>query len=172
MLLNATQPAGPLWHHRLDPVPRSGLYNGVMQIGELAKRGEVGVETIRFYERRGLLPTPPRRPSGYRIYGVRDLDRLRFIRRAKLLGFSLNKIAEIISQRGTGTCPCAAVIGVAERHLNETEEQLRRLSRFRAELRRTIAQWKRLGQQNPPGDAICTLIERSFEPRASKRTHT
>jgi DNA-binding transcriptional MerR regulator len=65
-----------------------------MWIGELAKQGGVTVQTVRFYERKNLLPPPGRRPSGYHIYSGDDLHRLRFIRQAKVLGFSLDEIRE------------------------------------------------------------------------------
>ena len=137
-----------------------------MQIGELAKRGGVGVETVRFYERKGLLLSPERKPSGYRIYGDHDLKRLLFIRQAKVLGFSLQDIREIIAARGKGQCPCGTVVEIAERHLRETEQQIRSLTAFRNELRRAVSRWKRAGQQQVSADAICTLIERAIEPRS------
>lgn len=68
-----------------------------MRIGELARRAQVGIETIRFYERRGLLADPQRRPSGYRQFDESVVARLAFIRRAKELGFTLTEIAELIA---------------------------------------------------------------------------
>ncbi|MCH8048022.1 MAG: MerR family transcriptional regulator, partial [Planctomycetes bacterium] len=70
-----------------------------LTIGQLARRAEVGVETVRFYEREGLLEEPARRPSGYRQYDEGVVDRLRFIRRAKQLGFTLKEIRELLSLR-------------------------------------------------------------------------
>ncbi len=67
--------------------------------GELAKRAGVNVETLRFYERKGLLPVPPRRASGYREYPPGDVRRIRFIRRAQDLGFSLGEIRELLAIR-------------------------------------------------------------------------
>ena len=81
-----------------------------MQIGEMAKKGGVSIQTIRFYERRGLLPSPPRKESGYRLYGQADLKRLLFIRQAKALGFSLDEIRTILRMRERGQCPCASVL--------------------------------------------------------------
>lgn len=140
-----------------------------MQIGELAKRGGVGVETVRFYERKGILLSPGRKPSGYRIYGEQDLKRLLFIRQAKVLGFSLEDIREVIAARGRGQCPCGTVGGIAERYLRETEQQIRNLTAFRNELRRAVSQWKKAGQQQVSADAICTLIERTMQPRSNIR---
>ncbi|QQR89789.1 MAG: MerR family transcriptional regulator [Myxococcales bacterium] len=72
-------------------------------IGQLAKHTGVGVETIRFYEKKGLLVAPKRLPSGYRQYSTLALDRVRFIRRAKGLGFTLGEIAELLSETKTGS---------------------------------------------------------------------
>src|SRR5438552_11453619 len=67
-----------------------------MQIGELAKRGGVSIQTVRYYERCGLLPKPERKPSRYRIYGEKDVHRLQFIRHAKALGFTLDEIKHVL----------------------------------------------------------------------------
>ena len=76
-----------------------------MTIGQLAQRAGVGVETVRFYEREGLIAKPPRRPSGYRDYPIEIVPRILFIRRAKKLGFSLKEISEFlqlsVQSRGT-----------------------------------------------------------------------
>jgi MerR family copper efflux transcriptional regulator len=70
-----------------------------LTIGKIAKATDIGIETIRFYEKKGLLGEPLRRPSGYRIYGDKDILRLRFIRRAKDLGFTLKEIKELLELR-------------------------------------------------------------------------
>ena len=84
---------------------------GTLTIGQLAQRSGVGVETVRFYEREGLIPEPPRRPSGYRDYPHEIVTRIVFIRRAKALGFSLKEINELLDfrvrprRRGSGINP-------------------------------------------------------------------
>src|SRR5215472_15812414 len=72
----------------------------ILSIGQVARRAEVGVETVRFYEREGLLEEPPRRASGYRPYSEELVNRLRFIKRAQQLGFSLKEISELLLLRG------------------------------------------------------------------------
>ncbi len=140
-----------------------------MQIGELAKNAGVTVQAVRFYERRGLLPSPPRKDSGYRIYSQGDLRRLQFIRQAKLLGFSLEEIKSVLQMRAGSACPCKEVISIAERHLVETEQQIRHLARFRDELSRTLAQWRRSKRRTVSGDAICILIERTIDENGRKQ---
>ena len=145
-----------------------------MQIGELAQQAGVTVQTVRFYERRKLLPEPVRKQSGYRQYGENELKQLRFIRQAKSLGFSLDEIREIIRSRGRGECPCTDVVAMAERHLREVSEQIERLEKFKEELSRSIKHWKGAGKQMLSAGAICTLIERTMEtgkPRVRRKSN-
>lgn len=134
-----------------------------MKIGELAKQAGVNVQTVRFYERQGLLPEPPRRESGYRIYGSGDLHQLRFIRQAKALGFSLKEVTTILRMRQRGGCPCGEVTRIGERHLQELGEQIGRMRCFYADLSRAVKAWKRMGNQRVSASAICVLIERTME---------
>jgi len=101
-------------------------------IGQLAKNAGTGVETIRFYERRGLMPEPPRAPSGYRKYPPDAKDRLRFIRRAKHLGFTLDEITSLLSLEVGGER--AEVKHMARDKLEEIDARLRDLKRMRATL--------------------------------------
>lgn len=75
----------------------------VVKIGELARRSDVNVQTVRYYERRGLLPDPREGVGGYREYGDADVDRLRFVKEAQSLGFTLEEIEELVSLRSRGT---------------------------------------------------------------------
>jgi DNA-binding transcriptional MerR regulator len=143
-----------------------------VQIGELAKRAGVTVQAVRFYERRGLLPSPPRKRSGYRIFGEGDLRRMQFIGQAKRLGFSLDEIRSILRMRERGACPCEQVISIAVRHLAEAEEQIGYLVRFRNELSRTLAQWRKSKRRMVSGDAICALIERTVDSNEGKNDGT
>ena len=142
-----------------------------MQIGQMAKKAGVSVQTVRYYERQGLLPDPGRKASGYRIFGDRDLSRLLFIRQAKKLGFSLEEIREILHMREHGQCPCGIALRLAEQHLQSVERQIQQLSRFRDELRRAIRQWKRSGQQQLSANAFCSLIENTMRDGGTKDKH-
>lgn len=133
-----------------------------MKIGELARQAGVSIETIRFYERKRLLNEPPRTASGYRRYGETDLRLLRFIRRAKSLGFSLNEIGAILRMRESGKCPCGEVTRIGEKHLRDLGRQIELLSRFHAALARSVKSWRRMGERRVSGDAICALIERTM----------
>jgi MerR family mercuric resistance operon transcriptional regulator len=88
-----------------------------LKTGELAKRAGVNVETLRFYERKGLLPEPQRRASGYRDYPEESVTRIRFIKRAQGLGFSLDEIHELLALRVKPKSPCAEVRDVVEKKI-------------------------------------------------------
>lgn len=107
-----------------------------MTIGQLAKRTGVGIETIRFYERRGLIENPPRRPSGYREYPEDVLARLEFIRRAKELGFSLKEISELLSLRIDPETTCGDLKRRAEQKIGDVDERIRSLKKIRQALAR------------------------------------
>ena len=107
-----------------------------LTIGKLAAAEGVGVETVRFYQRRGLLPQPERRASGYRLYSEADQWRLAFIRRARTLGFTLAEIADLL---GPAEARSAADIAqAAEAKLVAVDEQIRELARLRCRLRRLV----------------------------------
>ncbi|MDT8323695.1 MAG: MerR family DNA-binding protein [Bacteroidota bacterium] len=105
-----------------------------MMIGALAKRSGVGVETIRFYEREGLLPQPERRPSGYRLYPDEAVDHVRFIRQAKELGFLLKEIRELLDLRVDGKRTCSDVRSMAEAKIADITKKMDMLQRMRTTL--------------------------------------
>lgn len=105
-----------------------------MTIGRVAKLADVGVETIRFYERKGLIEEPPRRASGYRQYPTDTVDQLRFIRRAKELGFTLKEIKELMSLRDGGGRRRGDVRKIAEAKMRDIDQKLARLQAMRSAL--------------------------------------
>ena len=107
-----------------------------LTIGSLSKQSGVNVETIRFYERSGLLPAPQRTPSGYRSYRPEDVRRLRFIRRGRELGFSLEEIRELLELAAQPQQPCASADRMVREHLDAIETRIRDLQNLRQELRK------------------------------------
>lgn len=95
-----------------------------LTIGKVARQAGVGVETIRFYEREGLIEEPARRPSGYRQYGPDVVDRLRFIRRAKELGFTLKEIKELLDLRLDPSVTCGDVKKRAQEKIADIEGRI------------------------------------------------
>jgi MerR family mercuric resistance operon transcriptional regulator len=110
-----------------------------LTIGQVARRAEVGVETVRFYERQGLVPEPPRSASGYRQYPEETIARLRFIQRAKELGFSLKEVEELISLRVDGSACASDVKRKAEEKVRDTDDRMRDLRRVRKSLSQLAA---------------------------------
>jgi len=110
-----------------------------LTIGQLAKKTEVNVETIRFYERRGLMPKPLRRESGYRQYSDDDIARVRFIRRAKELGFSLKEILELLSLRVDPDTTCGDIKRRAETKIADIDQKIRTLQGMKKALAKLVA---------------------------------
>ncbi|GMT47624.1 MAG: MerR family transcriptional regulator [bacterium] len=105
-----------------------------LTVGQLAKKAEVNIETIRYYERRGLIPKPSRRESGYRQYTQDTVTRIQFIKRAKELGFSLREILELLSLRLDPGTTCGDVKKRADIKIAEIEEKIRILRRMKRTL--------------------------------------
>jgi MerR family mercuric resistance operon transcriptional regulator len=126
-------------------------------IGEFGARAGVGVETIRFYQRKGLLPEPLRPAGGIRRYGAADVERLRFIRSAQSLGFSLDEVAELLTLEDGAHCREAS--SLAEAKLAEIRKKLDELSRMEAALS-NLVQACRVGR----GKVSCPLIASFHAP--------
>src|SRR5713101_5937856 len=108
-------------------------------IGDLAKRTNTNVETIRYYERAVLLPAPARSLAGYRLYGIGHVKRLTFIRRARALGFSIGEVRTLLRLADERKRPCAEVRVVAEAHLADVRSKIADLKVMERVLRETVA---------------------------------
>ena len=117
-------------------------------IGQIAKQTGVTVEAIRFYEKQGLLAKPTRSASGYRLYDDEVVRRVEFIQRAKLLGFSLKEITELLNLRRTHTTTCADVKQVAETKITHIDHKLKELQHMRTALSVLAAQCEMLAGVN------------------------
>jgi MerR family copper efflux transcriptional regulator len=123
-------------------------------IGQLAKRANVNLETIRFYERRGLLPEPPRNKSGHRQYFFKDLRRTEFIKRTQSLGFSLQEIFDLLSFKVESDKTCGDVKKKVKAKLIDVEEKIKTLKRMREVLQRLEADCPGKGSLNE-----CPILE-------------
>ena len=110
-----------------------------MKIGELAKRSGVGIDAVRFYEREGLLPNIQRLASGYRVYADADLKRLRFVTRAKALGFTLQEIRDLLALSDHRDGDMAELKAAAMEKLDSVQSKLAELERIRAGLQMLVA---------------------------------
>jgi len=125
-----------------------------LTIGQVARRAEVGVETVRFYERQGLLEEPARKDSGYRQYSEDVVARLRFIRRAKELGFTLKEIAELLALRLDPDTSCAEVRGRAKAKIDDIDAKIRDLQRMRQALDKLVASCRGRGPIS-----VCPILD-------------
>lgn len=124
-----------------------------LSIGKVARRAGIGVETIRFYEREGLLAPPTRKVSGYRLYSEHVLGRIQFIRRAKDLGFSLKEIKELLQLKRNASA-CDDVCERAEAKIAHIEEKIAMLKKMKQALTELFAACK---SRNAVGD--CPILE-------------
>ncbi|HVF55507.1 MAG TPA: MerR family transcriptional regulator [Pyrinomonadaceae bacterium] len=129
-----------------------------LRIGEVSQATGVGVETLRFYERRGLLGRPRRTEANYRIYDDAVVEQVGFIKRAQAVGFTLDEVAEIMAESAGGRSPCHEVRAMARRKLDELNRRLAELRRYRDELQRTLREWDERGEE---AGRVCGLIEHS-----------
>jgi MerR family mercuric resistance operon transcriptional regulator len=129
-----------------------------LTIGRLARAAGIGIETVRYYQRRGLIAVPQRPPGGIRRYDAEALARLRFIRRAQELGFSLREIRDLLA---LGEGSCAETRTLAERRLADIEARLRDLGSMRRTLARLIQACRRGRQAGCP---IVLTLSRKSDP--------
>lgn len=143
----------------LEPTPGfylTGRMPRALRIGELARLATTSRDTLRYYERVGLLPRPPRTRSGYRLYDPSAADRVVFIRKAQALGLSLEEIRDVLRIAAAGTPPCEHVRAALNRRLHEVEARIGELESLRATLRRALSRSRRLPLA---ASCICGIIE-------------
>lgn len=133
-----------------------------LTIGQVAKQADLGVETVRYYEREGLIPPPPRSASGYRHYPADSVRRLHFIRHAKALGFSLADIRELLALRADPHANSQPIRDIAETKLAEIREKIAALESMRQTLEQLVDEC--------PGHvptAECPILDALAQPDAS-----
>lgn len=111
-----------------------------MNIGELARAADVNIDTIRYYERRGVLPSPARRPSGYRVYSAETVQRLQLARALQSLGFTLEEIVGAFHSSAHGTATCETERWRLEAVLERLDSKISELRRTRRELVQALAE--------------------------------
>ncbi|OMH31776.1 MerR family DNA-binding protein [Motiliproteus sp. MSK22-1] len=130
-----------------------------MKVSDLAKQACVTADTVRHYTRIGLLK-PKRNPvNGYQIYDGDALKHLRFIQKARLLGFGLSEIQTIVHHEHSGTSPCPMVRDLMKQHLPQVREQITELQAQLERMERALAAWEEMPDGTPDGNTICQLIE-------------
>lgn len=129
-------------------------------IGKLAVRAKVKPTAIRYYEKIGLLPIPPRTRARYRLYSAVAVRRLRFIRKAIGLGLQLGEIENILTQTDQGTCPCGQVQTIFRKHINEAHKKIRSyekmMTRLTLAMKTPYPSWR----LDNPDHLLCPLVDK------------
>jgi DNA-binding transcriptional MerR regulator len=127
-----------------------------LKIGEVSRLSGIGIEALRFYEKSGLLDRPGRTYSGYRLYDESVLERLAFVKKAQVLGFTLDEIKQLIAHKRAGENPCEEVREIVKVRLAELEEKIQRMIQYRDELAAALTEWEATGEAD---GHVCGLIE-------------
>jgi len=134
--------------------------NGRLRAGDLAVQAGVGVQTLHYYERLGLLPKAERSSANYRLYSPEVLRRVQFVKKAQAVGFTLEEIKQIFTLQRRGAVRCRGVVELGEQRLRELDAQLEMLDAFRRSLAAALPKWKTqtASLHNCAGE-FCDLIE-------------
>ena len=143
--------------------------NGALTSGELADLAGVSRDTLRHYERKGVLPRPLRSHNGYRQYPSEALQRVQLVRRALSVGFTLDELARVLKVRDSGGAPCEEVRRIAAQKLVNVQDQLRELTELRDELQKTLRDWDARLARRARGKQANLLESLSLDP--AKRSH-
>lgn len=140
-----------------------------LRSGELAARAGVSTDTLRHYERKGLIPQPRRSQNNYREYSSQSLERVRLVRRALAVGFTLDELARILRVRDKGGAPCRHVRELAAVKLDAVETQIEQMSALRDELRGLLSEWDSLLDSAASGQPVRLLERLASKPCVTAR---
>jgi MerR family copper efflux transcriptional regulator len=132
-----------------------------LKVGSVAKAAGVGVQTLHYYERLGLLPKPQRSATNYRLYSPEVVRRVQFIKKAQALGLTLEETKQILHLKERGRAPCGKVAELGEKHLQEIDIRLGQLRKYRRALIQALSDWRgeNVTERECAGE-FCDLIER------------
>ncbi len=131
----------------------------MLTVNELAKRSDVSAHTVRYYIRSGLLTPVQTQANKYRLFAVDDVNKLKFIRTAKLLGFTLSDIQLILGHAKMGESPCSEVRVLIQQRMQEIEEKIRDMQQLQQRMGTALERWQDMPDQKPDGNSVCHLIE-------------
>ena len=140
-----------------------------LRSGELARLAGVSADTLRHYERLGILPHPQRTNAGYRMFPASTLERVQTVQRALRLGFSLKELSEILSTRDNGGVPCHRVLELTEEKLRSVGQQLKELRQTQTYMRKLVRDWRRKLKCTPPGSKAMLLHSLPEQPKITHR---
>lgn len=114
----------------------------LLKIGSVAKAAGVGVQTLHYYERLGLLPKPQRSAANYRLYSTGEIRRVQFVKKGQAIGLTLDEIKQILDLKESGRAPCTKVAELGEKHLREIDIRLGQLRKYRRALAQALSDWR------------------------------
>ena len=135
--------------------------DALLTVGAVAKAAGVGVQTLHYYERLGLLPKPDRSAANYRLYSPEAIRRVRFIKKAQAIGLTLDDTKQILDLKDRGRAPCSKVAELGEKHLRDIQARLHQLESYRRLLNQALNDWRKenMTTRKCAGE-FCDLIER------------
>ncbi len=132
-----------------------------LKAGTVAKMAGVGVQTLHYYERVGLLQKPKRSAANYRLYSPEAIRRVRFIKKAQAVGLTLEETKQILDLKDRGRAPCRKVAELGEKHLQEIDARLTQLRGYRRALAQAVSTWRgENATERECAGEFCDLIER------------
>jgi DNA-binding transcriptional MerR regulator len=146
--------------------------NGALSSGELAGLAGVSRDTLRHYERKGVLPRPRRGRNAYRRYPPEALQRVQLVRRALSVGFTLDELARVLKVRDAGGAPCEEVRKLAAQKLLNVQDQLRELTALRDDLQKTLKDWDARLVRRAEGKRANLLESLPSETPAKRSQHS
>lgn len=144
----------------------------MLTVNELAKQGHAAPHVVRYYVRIGLIQPTGQKGNGYRLFSSRETARLRFIRMAKHLGFTLNEIKQITRHAEMGESPCDDVRRIIEHRIEENRVKIEEMIRLQSRMEQALEQWRHMPNGMPDGNSICHLIESVESEEDKELDHT
>lgn len=136
----------------------------MLTVSEVARQTGVSAHTVRYYVREGLLVPNKQADNSYSLFSPKEVSRLRFIRTAKMLGFTLTEIRQILENAQLGESPCADVREIIQQHILENRRRIEELQQLQQRMERAVVKWQAMPDSTPDGHSICHLIESMSEP--------
>jgi len=131
----------------------------MLTVNQLAIRSEAPAHVVRYYARIGLIQPVGEQENGYRLFAPSEVARLRFIRMAKQLGFTLSEIKQITRHADSGDSPCGDVRRIIQRRIQENRTKIERMLQLQTRMERALEQWQGMPDGIPDGNSVCHLIE-------------
>ena len=131
----------------------------MLTIADIANASGISPHTVRYYVKEGLISPAAQADNNYRLFIRQDVTRLRFIRMAKMLGFTLNEIRQILKHANVGESPCADVREIIQNHIVENRQKIQELQALQTRMEQALEKWQDMPDKTPDGHSICHLIE-------------